>query len=298
MKFSVDDIKSRLFAYTPNLKQSWILLVVITVCVVIVLIAADQAIEVAFSDCDADTEWSEWTHSLYHVYSYSDVYCDGFESGVILSNCLFVEWGILLFECLLGALVAVAVVILGRNSGYVPVMPPRQPPLLWLALVPFTLSVGMAADMLTMWIPDIMEASFKTYLPTFISIVIVTPLLEEWLFRGIILKGLLTHYSPLKAIVWSSVMFGMMHIEPRVVVFAFCIGMTVGWIYWRTRSLWPCIFIHAINNAFAFYALEKPSFAELIGNYFIAITIALFVCVLTGTWIKNNIVSCDMTSDM
>ena len=31
-------------------------------------------------------------------------------------------------------------------------------------------------------------------------------------------------------------------------------GIIVGWLYWRTKSLLPCMVVHVVNNSFAFGA--------------------------------------------
>ena len=47
-----------------------------------------------------------------------------------------------------------------------------------------------------------------------LAVVIVAPLTEELLFRGVILRGLLLHYSAPKAVIASSLMFGLVHLNP------------------------------------------------------------------------------------
>ena len=87
----------------------------------------------------------------------------------------------------------------------------------------------------------------------FITVAISAPILEEILFRGIILDGFLKNYSPTKAIVWSAVIFGLIHMNPYQFIGATLVGILMGWIYWRTRSLWLCILIHFINNSLGFF---------------------------------------------
>ena len=83
---------------------------------------------------------------------------------------------------------------------------------------------------------------------TVIAVVVAAPLCEELLLRGIILDGLLKRYSPKKAIIWSAFFFGIFHFNPWQFIAAFAIGIFMGWIYYRTRSLVATIFIHFIAN--------------------------------------------------
>lgn len=87
----------------------------------------------------------------------------------------------------------------------------------------------------------------------FATVAISAPLLEEILFRGIILDGFLKNYSPTKAIIWSAVIFGLIHMNPYQFIAATLIGILMGWIYWRTKSLWLCILIHFVNNSLGFF---------------------------------------------
>ena len=128
-------------------------------------------------------------------------------------------------------------------------------PILFLLLLVLTVSFGILIEPLTMWMnmPDFMKEISRIIGShgwlSFLSLVVMAPLLEEWLCRGVILKGLLNRgYSPAVAIVWSASMFGVMHMNPYQAIPAFLVGLLLGWIYWRTRSLWTVIFIHAVNN--------------------------------------------------
>ena len=72
--------------------------------------------------------------------------------------------------------------------------------------------------------------------------------LEEMLFRGIMLRGMLRRMSPTAAIIISSIFFGVAHMNPWQFFSAFIIGSLAGWIYYRSRSIWPCIILHGANN--------------------------------------------------
>lgn len=88
--------------------------------------------------------------------------------------------------------------------------------------------------------------------PYFIMMVIAAPLLEEILFRGIILDGFLKNYKSLHAILVSAFIFALVHGNLVQGLNAFILGALFGWIYWKTKSIIPTIVIHAVNNALAF----------------------------------------------
>ena len=96
----------------------------------------------------------------------------------------------------------------------------------------------------------------------------IGPICEEIIFRGVILEGLAKKYSPTKAIIFSALIFGLIHMQPLQVIGAFFAGLILGWIYLKTQSLWIVIALHVINNfiAFTFTDLGTESTREIIDN--------------------------------
>ncbi len=84
----------------------------------------------------------------------------------------------------------------------------------------------------------------------FLLLILLAPALEEILCRGIILKGLLNNYNPLKAIFVSSIIFGLLHFNPWQFIGAFGIGLINGWIFWKTKNILLPIAMHFANNFF------------------------------------------------
>ena len=89
---------------------------------------------------------------------------------------------------------------------------------------------------------------------------VMAPIAEEFLFRGFIFTALRNWSGPLAAAAMTGLLFGAIHLDPdRPVAFlvplAF-LGFLLCVVYWKTGSLYPCIALHAINNAIAFGATE------------------------------------------
>lgn len=99
---------------------------------------------------------------------------------------------------------------------------------------------------------SIMDFGSQTGIFAFLLLVIAAPILEELLFRGIILDGLLKKYSPLAAILISSLLFGLAHLNPWSFINGLFIGIFSGWVYYKTRSVLPSIIIHASANLSGF----------------------------------------------
>ena len=85
----------------------------------------------------------------------------------------------------------------------------------------------------------------------FFSVAVVTPIVEELMFRGYILDAISRKHSDWVAIIWSSILFGIIHIDPFVVGQAFMGGILYGWIRMRTGSLLPSIAGHMMWNMLA-----------------------------------------------
>lgn len=147
------------------------------------------------------------------------------------------------------------------------------------------------------WLEEIMKQMFTKTL--IITAVLAAPFLEEILLRGIVLDGFLKQYSPTKAIVWSAVLFGVMHLVPVQVVNAFVLGLVLGWLYYRTGSLWPGICLHFVNNALSslgFFLFDTDNLdmganttRALIGNdttYFMVL--GLCAIVVIGCYVLLN----------
>ncbi len=103
-----------------------------------------------------------------------------------------------------------------------------------------------STDLGTYW-----ESSSIDVALLFLSVAIVTPIVEELMFRGYILDAINRKHSDWTAIIWSSILFGLIHIDPFVVGQAFMGGIIYGWIRVRTGSLLPSIAGHMMWNMLA-----------------------------------------------
>jgi membrane protease YdiL (CAAX protease family) len=74
---------------------------------------------------------------------------------------------------------------------------------------------------------------------------------EEMLHRGILLPSLARKVGRPLALLVVTALFAVMHIEPARMVSATVVGLTAGILALRTRSVWPAITLHAVNNIWA-----------------------------------------------
>lgn len=93
-----------------------------------------------------------------------------------------------------------------------------------------------------------------------LSTAIFAPFFEEWLCRGMVLRGLLQKTSPYIAIIVSAVFFAAIHMNPWQAVPAFTLGCLFGLVYYKTGSLKLTMLMHCVNNSFSVLMSRIPAF--------------------------------------
>lgn len=88
---------------------------------------------------------------------------------------------------------------------------------------------------------------------TAVVLVAIGPFAEELFFRGALTGVLFQRLGAFTPIV-SGAIFGAAHLEPRAFPALFVLGALLGWLYLRTRSIWPGVAVHAANNLLALVA--------------------------------------------
>ncbi|MBT3996376.1 MAG: CPBP family intramembrane metalloprotease [Chloroflexi bacterium] len=86
---------------------------------------------------------------------------------------------------------------------------------------------------------------------TIVLVGILGPMAEEIFFRGFVLPGLVKKFGIIWALVISSVVFGLFHIDLGAIVPTFALGLALGWVYLKTGSIWPAMFAHGLHNTVA-----------------------------------------------
>ncbi len=74
-------------------------------------------------------------------------------------------------------------------------------------------------------------------------------IVEEALFRGVILTGLRRHLSPAAAVLITALLFAALHLDPWRFLPQLTLGLLLGWWTLRSGSCWPAAVAHAVHNA-------------------------------------------------
>ena len=76
----------------------------------------------------------------------------------------------------------------------------------------------------------------------------IGPIIEEVFFRGFLYSAFKKNWGILPALFLSSILFSLVHLEIYSFIPLFMIGWLLAYIFEKTRSLFPAIFLHAIYN--------------------------------------------------
>lgn len=143
---------------------------------------------------------------------------------------------------------------------------------LTMAFVAFAMSIATAfviepASMLLPEMSDDMTKKMEVILggptwATFISVSIFAPFFEEWLCRGIVMRGMMKKVGPMWAIVISAAFFALIHMNIWQAIPAFLMGLVFGYVYYKTGSLKLTMLMHFANNTMAFVVSVIPSLKD------------------------------------
>lgn len=113
------------------------------------------------------------------------------------------------------------------------------------------------------------------------SIVLFGPFAEELIFRMGIQTGLIkAGLSPQRAIVASALVFGLIHVNPAQIPGAALFGLILGWLYWRSGSIWMPVSAHVLNNLIGVALVWLTGDAEQSLTEFCGGTWQVVVCAL------------------
>ncbi|MBQ7899285.1 MAG: CPBP family intramembrane metalloprotease [Bacteroidales bacterium] len=166
------------------------------------------------------------------------------------------------------------------------------------------LSAAFVIEPVSMLLPEMSEATKMAMEQllngpvwlVLLSVSVFAPFFEEWLCRGIILRGLLKKMKPSWAIVISALVFGLIHMNIWQAIPAFIIGTVLGYVYYKTGSLKLTMLMHCVNNTLSVVVSKIPGledvefFAEIMSPWtYVPMLIAFAVALTCGLLIIRSI---------
>jgi membrane protease YdiL (CAAX protease family) len=95
------------------------------------------------------------------------------------------------------------------------------------------------------------EGYEATWYTTILSLTVSTaivPFIEEFFFRGVLLGWLKDRIPVIPAVVFTALAFAAYHQNWDYLLSLFAFGLILGWVFLRTKSLWPAILAHGAYN--------------------------------------------------
>ena len=109
----------------------------------------------------------------------------------------------------------------------------------------------------TEWfLPQLVWGSFPELVKTTMEVVVLAPIFEEIIFRGLVFSTLRAKFGFFVSMIGSGMIFALAHgYGPMAFLTVFWSGLLWAWLYERTGSLVPGMCAHAINNGLVVYFL-------------------------------------------
>ncbi len=117
------------------------------------------------------------------------------------------------------------------------------------------------------------------FVGVFLVIAVLAPMLEEILFRGVILEGIQSGFSTLVSVLICGAMFSLYHQNPVQTVYQFCCGVAYALLAVRAGSVLPTILAHFLNNAYILI-LYKCGVTAIPNGVFIPLVIVSALCLV------------------
>lgn len=144
-----------------------------------------------------------------------------------------------------------------------------------LLMVPFGIGLSWFFNMLTI---NFQEENILLELSLWLLVlftVVLGPIFEELVFRYVALKKGEEVYSNKKALIIVSLVFGLLHTSIVGIIYAFLIGLILGWIYQKEENILYPIVIHMAANLASLFVTEYNT-----------ILLIVSICLLLGTIIS------------
>ncbi|MBN1892710.1 MAG: CPBP family intramembrane metalloprotease [Clostridiales bacterium] len=131
-----------------------------------------------------------------------------------------------------------------------------------------------------------------------ISVTLLVPIVEELIFRGIILQEFLSTMKPVVAVILTSAVFAIVHVQPIQVGYAFLCGVVISAVYVLSHSIFLTILLHSVYNFFgSVLQIVYPASEEWFDIMGIMYFAAIALSVVAVLYLKRDIYGKTKTED-
>ncbi|HPP87306.1 MAG TPA: type II CAAX endopeptidase family protein [bacterium] len=131
------------------------------------------------------------------------------------------------------------------------------------------------------------EKTLGNLIFTLIIFGVIIPFIEEIFFRGFMFKAFRVKFNFLQAAVLTSLIFGVLHIEPNMIPISIASSFLFCLLFEKYENIFPSFFMHSlINISFIFFVFNDGYF---IGDISWSIIILGTIIISTAIFLLNNI---------
>lgn len=123
------------------------------------------------------------------------------------------------------------------------------------------------------------------YFVVLLLLVIIAPVTEELVFRGVILHKTNRYISFVGANIIQAVLFGIYHMNIIQGIYAAIIGLVLGAVYYKFKSIFTSMFLHMVLNTSSFLIMLFPDNSM---SYFIFLFVGGILFVVTLYLLKPS----------
>jgi membrane protease YdiL (CAAX protease family) len=179
-------------------------------------------------------------------------------------------WLVVLLAFVAGGAVALFRLSRGRRAGVPLILPTDRPQQGWLCWLLLALVILVALARANEWLLRILHleqnvqgsilhflrlSSGWSMLIAVSFVVFVGPVVEELVFRGCLFGRFQAYGYWVSGAIISALLFSVLHGILFLLPFYFGVGIILAWLCHRTRSLWPSMALHCLNNGVALIAV-------------------------------------------
>ncbi|MCH5280097.1 MAG: CPBP family intramembrane metalloprotease [Lachnospiraceae bacterium] len=105
---------------------------------------------------------------------------------------------------------------------------------------------------------ETIQSLIQSPVTSLLQVCIIAPIIEEILMRGFVLGGLKNTYGAITALLFSSLLFALLHFNMVQTLSAFVCGVILGLLYIKTNSIFCCIIAHCGYNFISYITTIYP----------------------------------------
>lgn len=107
--------------------------------------------------------------------------------------------------------------------------------------------------------------SSQSFITLTIAVALFPAICEEFMFRGFVFSGFKSKFSPMIAIIITSLLFGAFHMNLIRLITTAMLGISINYALFKTKNMVIPCYIHFVNNLFSMSLLKLSSVAQNMG---------------------------------